>query len=133
MLLLIYCNFQVRLGGWGTEGRKYIVRFESIYFFLEIGLSPKFSHELSEPLSCIFNNITKSGIWPEHWKLEYGIPLKKTKNPVNEDNLRIISLTPLYSKTYEKIVLEWLLEYLKDKIDMFQYGGQKGNAVSHTI
>ena len=58
---LVYCSFhrEVRLGGWGSEGpkgltlgqyvrvevyneirkRKYILRFEIRYFFLEIGLS----------------------------------------------------------------------------------------------
>ena len=56
MRALVYCNFlrEVRLGGWGSEGPtlgqyvrvcavhlhyvrkwKYIVRFETIYFFLE--------------------------------------------------------------------------------------------------
>ena len=64
VLVLVYSNFirEVRLGGWGTEGPKaltlgqyvrvrappfrrkvewkYILRFESIYFFVEIGFSP---------------------------------------------------------------------------------------------
>ena len=62
----------------------------------------EFCHELAEPLSYIFNNITKTGNWPEYFKLECGIPIKMISNPVIEDNLRIISLTPLYSKNYEK-------------------------------
>ena len=60
----IHCNFlkEVRLGGWSTEGPKaptldhtlecvhhhsvrkwkYILRCESIYFFVEVGLSPNY-------------------------------------------------------------------------------------------
>ena len=93
----------------------------------------EFCHELSEPLSSIYNNIIRSGQWPNQWKTEFGLPLKKVDQPVNEDEIRIISLTPLYSKVFEKFVMEWLLHYLKDKIDCFQYGGQTGNSVSHYL
>ena len=47
-------------------------------------LVDEFSTELSEPLSIMLNNITKAGHWPQHWKLEHGIPLKKIPEPVNE-------------------------------------------------
>ena len=93
----------------------------------------EFGHELAEPLSIIYNNITASGHWPKHWKIEHGFPLKKVPQPCNEDDLRIISLTPMYSKIYEKIVMEWLLKYLGDKIDPYQYGGQKENSVAHYL
>ena len=93
----------------------------------------EFCQELAEPLSIIYNNIVKTGKWPDKWKVEHGIPLKKVDEPYSEEDLRIISLTPLYSKVFEKIVLDWLLDALKDKLDPFQYGGQKGNAVSHYL
>ena len=93
----------------------------------------EFGHELAEPLSIIYNNITASGHWPKHWKIEHGFPLKKVPQPCNEDDLRIISLTPMHSKIYEKIVMEWLLKYLEDKIDPYQYGGQKENSVAHYL
>ena len=31
----------------------------------------------------------------------------------------------------EKIVVQWLMGYIKDKIDTQQFGGQKGNSISH--
>ena len=96
-------------------------------------LVDEFSQELAEPLSIIFNDIVQTGQWPDQWKVEFGLPLKKVPEPVSEDDLRIISLTPLYSKVFEKFVMEWLLIYLKDKIDKFQYGGQKGNSISHYL
>ena len=38
----------------------------------------EFAVELSKPLSAIYNNIIKTGEWPQKWKIEYGIPLKKS-------------------------------------------------------
>ena len=100
---------------------------------LPIMLNKEFGPELSIPLSIIYNNMVKTGQWPDPWKVEYGLPLKKTTCPQNEDDLRIISLTPFFSKIFEKFVMTWLLEYLKDHIDWNQYGGQKGNSVSHYL
>ena len=74
-----------------------------------------------------------TGQWPESWKVEYGLPLKKKTNPLNEDDIRIISLTPFYSKVFEKFVIAWLMEYLQEHLDWWQYGGQKGNSISHYL
>ena len=72
-------------------------------------------------------------MWPNQWKTEFGLPLKKKTIPKNENDIRIISLTPLYSKVFEKFVMCWLLEHLKDEIEQFQYGGQKEHSVSHYL
>ena len=96
-------------------------------------LAKEFAPELAKPLTEIFNRIIESGLWPDQWKIEYGIPLQKVKNPVNEDDLRIISLTSFYSKILEKFVIEWILEHIGQKIDMYQFGGQKGNGVAHYL
>ena len=80
-----------------------------------------------------YNNIIKTGEWPESWKIEYGIPLKKVTQPVNEDDIRIISLTSVYSKTFEKFVMSWLLHHIGDKIDLAQYGGRKKCSISHYL
>ena len=61
------------------------------------------------------------------------MPLKKVTNPVNEDELRIISLTSFSSKVYEAFVIDWLMKFVGHKIDWAQYGGQKGNSISHYL
>ena len=61
------------------------------------------------------------------------MPLKKITNPLTEDDLRIISLTPFFSKTFEQLVLDWLLKYVGDQLDDFQYGGRKGTSVNHYL
>ena len=96
-------------------------------------LVKEFSKELSQPLSVIYNNIIRTGQWPLSWKVEYGLPLKKTTQPYDEDDVRIISLTSVYSKTFERFVMNWLSEYVKDKIDPAQYGGRKNCSVSHYL
>ena len=93
----------------------------------------EFGPELSIPLSRIYNKITQTGQWPEGWKVEFGLPLKKTPQPKSEDDIRLISLTPFFSKIFEKFVMSWLLEYVGEKLDWGQYGGQKGSSVSHYL
>ena len=53
--------------------------------------------------------------------------------PESEDDLRPISLTPFFSKVTEHFVVMWLMEYIKDKIDFRQYGGLKGNSITHYL
>ena len=93
----------------------------------------EFSPELAEPLCKIFQNIIQSSHWPSTWKTEYGIPLKKVKTPETEDELRIISLTNHFSKTFEQFVMDWLMVYVGDKIDPSQFGGMKDSSISHYL
>ena len=93
----------------------------------------EFAPELATPLSVIFNRIFKDADWPLHWKLENIIPIPKVPNPESEEDLRPISLTPFFSKVAEHFVVDWLLMFIGDKIDFRQYGGLKGNSISHYI
>ena len=60
-------------------------------------------------------------------------PIGKVALPETEEDLRPISLTPFFSKVAEHFVVEWLLEHIKDKIDFRQYGGMKGNSITHYL
>ena len=93
----------------------------------------EFAPELAAPVAKILRNIVQSGEWPRSWRVEHGIPLKKVTNPAVEDDLRIISLTSFLSKVSEQFVINWLLEYVEDKIDWGQYGGMKGSSISHYL
>ena len=96
-------------------------------------LIKEFAPELAIPITKIFQTIIKQQKWPSSWKIENGIPLQKVKDPINEDQLRIISLTAFFSKIMEQFVMEWLLFYIGDKIDWRQYGGQKGSSIAHYL
>ena len=81
----------------------------------------------------IINRIVKSGEWPAQWRLEHVVPIGKIPLPESEDDLRPISLTSFFSKVTEHFVVMWLLDYIKDKIDFRQYGGCKGNSITHYL
>ena len=91
------------------------------------------SPDISIPVCKIFQNILNTSQWPKQWRLEYGVPLQKVPNPKDEDQLRIISLTNYFSKVYESFVIDWLMKFVGDKIDWGQYGGLKGNSISHYL
>ena len=93
----------------------------------------EFGPELATPAGKIFRNIVKTGHWPKPWRTEYGTPLQKCKNPITEDQLRIISLTNHLSKVFKQFVITWLLEYIGSQIDWGQYGGVKGSSISHYL
>ena len=96
-------------------------------------LVQEFAPELAAPVGKIIRNIVQSGEWPKTWRVEHGIPLEKVTNPVSEDDLRIISLTPFLSKVTEQFIISWLLEHVEDKIDWGQYGGTRGSSISHYL
>ena len=93
----------------------------------------EFSIELATPVSKLLNNIVQSATWPEQYKVEYVTPIQKVPQPESEDDLRPIALTPFFSKIMERFVVKWLLGFIGDKIDFRQYGGMKGNSVSHYL
>ena len=66
-----------------------------------------------EPLFMIFNNCISKGIFPEVWKKANVVPIHK-KNKKNEIiNYRPISLLPIFSKVFEKLIFNNLYSYLK--------------------
>ena len=91
------------------------------------------SVELATPLSRIIQKITQTATWPTNWKKEYITPIGKIPEPETEDDLRPISLTPFLSKVTEHFVVKWLLEYIGHLIDLRQYGGLKGNSITHYL
>ena len=96
-------------------------------------ITQEFCPELAKPICRIINNIASSGDWPSQWKMEYISPISKIPMPESEDDLRPISLTAFYSKVTEHFVVCWLLDYIKDQIDFRQYGGSKGNSITHYL
>ena len=93
----------------------------------------EFAPELAAPASKIINNIFQSCEWPAHWKLEYVTAIGKVPVPETEDDLRPISLTAFFSKATEHFMVMWLLKFIGDKIDFRQYGGTKGNSITHYL
>ena len=88
---------------------------------------------MSTPLCNIINKIISTAEWPTSWKKEYITPVGKIPEPLSEDDLRPVSLTNFFSKVTEHFIVDWMLEYIGNQIDFRQYGGQKGNSISHYL
>ena len=96
-------------------------------------ITKEFAAELALPVSRIVNSILATGEWPQQWKLEQVVPIPKITQPLSEEDLRPISLTPFYSKVCEHFLVRWLMQYIGHKIDFRQYGGLKGNSINHYL
>ena len=96
-------------------------------------LKKEFLPEISKPMTHIFNTITASGEYPRQWVKEYVTPIPKTYPPETDEDLRNISLTADLSKNYEQFLSDWLLPYIKKKIDPGQFGGLTGHSTTHYL
>ena len=96
-------------------------------------ITKEFAPELAKPIGKIINKIVSTAEWPSQWKMEFVTPIGKISMPETEDDLRPISLTPFFSKVTEHFVVMWLLDYIGDKIDFRQYGGIRGNSITHYL
>ena len=77
---------------------------------------------LAYPASVIFNQITKTSIYPSIWKIEHQIALPKVPGPETLDDLRNIAKTHFLSKVYESYVGGWLIPIIKPYLDPYQCG-----------
>ena len=70
------------------------------------------------------------GIYLQRWKMEYVTPIPTVPN---EDDLCPIARTNFFSKVLEHFVVQWLLKFIGDKFDFWQYCGMKGNSITHYL
>ena len=94
-------------------------------------LSTLYADILAIPLTRIFNEGFRLGIWPEIWREETAVIIPKCRQPENLSDLRNLSCTPLYSKVMESFVLARIKS--ETKIRPSQYGGIKGCGTTHYL
>ena len=93
-----------------------------------------YAYVLASPVASIFNASIQQATVPALWKKANVIPIPKTSSPEDITNdLRPISLTSTLSKTCESFVTDWLLEYIKGKIDRRQFGSLKDSSTTHAL
>ena len=92
------------------------------------------AYVLASPVASIFNASIQQATVPTMWKKANVIPIPKIASPEDiTKDLRLISLTPTLSKTCEQFVTDWLLEYIKEKIDRRQFGSLKNSSTTHAL
>ena len=74
---------------------------------------------ITPPLTHIINQSLCTGIFPDRLKIAKVIPLFKKVDQHILDNYRPISLLPVISKVFEKIVFDQLYQYFTDNDRIF--------------
>ena len=83
---------------------------------------------LAVPLTSIINNCIAKDYFSKQWKIVRVSPVPKIDNPVSKDQLRHISVLPVLSKVYEKLVAIQMTNYadhahlLHDRMSIFRKG-----------
>ena len=91
------------------------------------------SAHLAAPLTIIMNNCLTQSVYPVLWKQEYVTPAPKISHPQDISDLRKISGTLDFSKTFEGFLKDWIMQDVCDNIDISQYGGQSGIGTEHLL
>ena len=88
-------------------------------FFLKFALSA-----IENSLALIFNLSIETGVIPDSWKTARVTPIHKESEKAIKSNYRHISVLPVISKLFEKLVFNQLYQYLNES--GLPYKGQSG-------
>ena len=73
------------------------------------------SNSISEPLSVTFRNFLKAGYFPTAWKKANVVSVHKKGNKQILNNYRPVSLLPISTKLFEKIIFDTIFSTLDVK------------------
>ena len=93
----------------------------------------EFLPELVAPVAAIFREAVASHEWPQCYKQERHLPIKKKQEPITEDDIRTLGLTAFFSKRLEALLIKWIWPYILPHLSMDQMGGIPGSSVVHYL
>ncbi|XP_066928359.1 uncharacterized protein [Clytia hemisphaerica] len=73
------------------------------------------SQYLTSPLTDIINSCIQSSTFPEEWKISRICPVPKVTDSQSLTDYRPISILPILSKVFERIILQQLTEHIEEK------------------
>ena len=82
---------------------------------------------------CINDAIVGEDIFPDSLKFGDITPVHKKDETTNKENYRPISVLPLISKIFERIIHDQLSEYLEKYLNSILCGFRKGHSTQHAI
>ena len=90
---------------------------------------------VSEGLSEFFNKCMTTGEFPGSWKIAHITPIPKVHSPSSSSEYRPISVLPVLSKLFEKIIYHRVYPYLTEHnlIDKRQYGFRENHSTELAI
>ena len=87
----------------------------------------KISSEVSaDTLHNLFNDMLKTGNFPDNLKLADITPVFKKKNPLHKVNYRPVSVLPSISKVFEKLMQKQISGYINNYLSPYLCGYRKG-------
>ena len=94
-----------------------------------------FNHFFSDNLSKIMNLSFVTGIFPDICKVAKVIPLYKKDDPLFCKNYKPISLLPIFSKIFEKIIYKRMYSFLNDNKLIYnrQFGFRSNYSTDHAL
>ena len=94
-----------------------------------------FVDQYIEPLTYLINKSIEQGIFPDELKMAQVVPIFKAGDEQLVQNYRPISVLPFMSKIYEKIVDNYLIDFLDSNnlLYKYQFGFRKSHSTSHAI
>ena len=86
-------------------------------------------------LAVLVNQSFQSGIFPDKLKIAKVITLFKKGNPELPSNYRPISLLPIFSKVFEKLMYRRLYKFLElnNILYSLQFGFQENHSIDHAL
>ena len=90
---------------------------------------------VAQCLSIIFNRCIREGKFPDALKKAKIIPLHKGDSVLSVANYRPISLLPIFSKVFERLIYNQFVDYIEvnNILDELQFGFQKNKSTEHAI
>ena len=88
---------------------------------------------LVPPITNIVNKSTISGVFPDKLKEAQVTPLYKKKDPLEKSNYRPVSILPIPSKIFEKVLSTQLDTYFNEVFDVFLCAFRKKHGCQTTL
>ena len=91
--------------------------------------------QLQKPLAVLFRNCLESECFPKEWKKANIVPAHKKHDKQLIKNYRPVSLLPICSKIFEKVIFNLLFKHLEDNnlVTSNQPGFQPGDSCVHQL
>ena len=89
--------------------------------------------EVSEPITNCINDSIISDIFPGELKLADIVPTFKKEDQNDKANYRPISLLPLISKLYEKVLYQQIEDFANNILSPKLCGFRKGHSTQHAL
>ena len=91
------------------------------------------ARESAESLTNCLNECLRNCNFPDELKLAEVIPVYKKLDSTDKGNYRPISLLPVVSKVFEKLIYTQLNQFIKDKLSKFLCGFRKGYSTQYAL